>query len=447
MENQINNTYLVIIEHNRKESKIEAVIAEVLSLEFVNLFSFAKQEKISIKKLLISPDKYFSENLKIIKTYICESQFDIYDQEYLNKYANNIYYWETKFENNSKSINIDRYNNLTNLYSFNEYFQSSKKSISDYFFSESDEKDTRYLSDFNDFYKKDDVFSYHYKLINVEELDPHFIINFGEKIIDISYGNKSLIEVNSPEWKWLKLEEKEKQEKKQIKDNKIISAIKNKGFNWNIEDTSDVMFFLRKIKECDIIEQLDQESYNKWKDYKIKIGFEESTNKDFFDFRDFYLFFSSSDEDLNKLIKSPLFFSKKRTCNFCLSMTHSELSICYFCSFDETLNYYDKLRENFIDKNLTFKFNLIKKIRKLHKEIKEIKIQNSTLNNQKNYYSQNNNKWYQFNKVNKVDNEKINKFNELIERGENKLNSLEKQIGLFLYEFERTEIEKKYKPY
>ena len=63
MENQINNTYLVIIENNRKESKIEAVIAEVLSLEFVNLFSFAKQEKISLKKLLISPDKYFSENL------------------------------------------------------------------------------------------------------------------------------------------------------------------------------------------------------------------------------------------------------------------------------------------------------------------------------------------------------------------------------------------------
>jgi hypothetical protein len=172
-------------------------------------------------------------------------------------------------------------------------------------------------------------------------------------------------------------------------------------FKWEVSDENDLEFFLNKIKEVNLLDKLNQNSYDKWLDYKNRIGLDEYDFKYFFDIMDFYYFFYLEGEDFQKVIKSPYHCTKKRQCKFCHSMTHADFDVCYFCSYNETLNLFNKLNDNINNSIINLYYTYLLK----YKEIIKLKRELNFLTRERDAEYKESKKWYKLNIVN------LDKFN------------------------------------
>ena len=394
------NLYLVAIKLDIARQNIYATISEVLTHDFVGVFSIAKQENIQFRDLLkINPESYFSENLNPIKLY--EAKLDkVKSEDYLKRLTNSIYLWEEKGKNKIKLI--EKYLNGGTkkkdkrfCYSIIKESKFHGKNISSFLFSDKSEfSEYRPEDSWEDFKilprNYDEDFSYYSKIIYTEDLSPHLILNFG-----IYNGNLFNFEI---------LQQKmTREEISNLNARKKLSEIVEEKYDWEVNDENDLTFFMDIIQDLDLYDRLNKNSYNKWLNYRnlIGLGKDEQLDKhifyDYFDIEDFILFFLSEDEDLEKIIKSPHYCTKKKRCQFCFSMTHKDLDVCYHCTYNEKLNIFNKINENLKSTALKTYYILIlkyKELKNIHEEIKYYKIRRS-------YEYKKAQKWYKLNRVNK----------------------------------------------
>ena len=239
------------------------------------------------------------------------------------------------------------------------------------------------------FILEDDNFQYFSKIIYTEELKPHLILNTGTYYN--VYVNKDL-----GEFKSMSGQINNKIEKK-------LSDVINEQFDfkWEVSDENDLEFFINKIKEVNLLDKLNQNSYDKWLDYKNHIGLEEYKFRYFFDIMDFYYFFYLEGEDFQKVIESPYHCTKKRQCKFCNSMTHADFDVCYFCSYNETFNLFNKLNDNINNSNINLYYTYLLK----YKELIKLKRELNFLTREREAEYKESKKWYKLNIVN------VDKFN------------------------------------
>jgi hypothetical protein len=405
LNDKLNNVYLISIKLNVNKKSINAVVSEVLKKDFINIFSIAKQEEIILKDMLVDAKKYLSENLNPILFY--EAKLDENEnKDDLKKKINSINIWEREFENKIKLFEYSLGSASSNLYTYSIINESNfqGENLSSFLFS--DESKFNWIGNRNDngvdtkiSILNDDNFQYFSKIIYTEELKPHLILNTGtyynvwvNKVIeeDVKYYRtiNGTFNVNN---------KKEEKEKKKLSD--VINE--QYDFKWEVSDENDLEFFINKIKEVNLLDKLNQNSYDKWLDYKNHIGLEESKFKYFFDIMDFYYFFYLEGEDFQKVIESPNHCTKKRQCKFCHSMTHADFDVCYFCSYNETLNLFNKLNDNINNSIINLYYTYLLK----YKEIIKLKKELNFLTRERDAEYKESKKWYKLNIVN------VDKFN------------------------------------
>ena len=405
LNDKLNNVYLISIKLNKNKKSLNAVVSEVLKKDFINIFSIAKQEEIILKDILVDAKKYLSENLNPILFY--EAKLDENEnKDDLKKKINSINIWEREFENKIKLFEYTLGSAPDNFYTYsiiNEInFQG--ENLSSFLFS--DESKFNWIGNRydKDVYTKisileDDNFQYFSKIIYTEELKPHLILNTGTYYCvmvnkDLEGGIKyyktfngtTLRFWNGKEWVGPKLSD-------------VINE--QFDFKWEVSDENDLEFFINKIEEVNLLDKLNQNSFDKWLDYKNRIGLDEYDFKYFFDIMDFYYFFYLEGEDFQKVIESPYHCTKKRQCKFCHSMTHADFDVCYFCSYNETFNLFNKLNDNINNSNINLYYTYLLK----YKESIKLKRELNFLTRERDAEYKKSKKWYKLYIVN------VDKFN------------------------------------
>jgi len=380
------NTYLVAIKLDKTKRNIYATISEVLTHDFIGVFSIAKQENIQFRDLLkINPENYFLENLNPIKIY--EAKLDKLENiDYLIRLTNSIGLWEENSKNKIKLIekNLGSGDDKRFSYSIIKESKFHGKSISSFLFSDKSEFNDMMSNNSKIFVNEDDDFKYFSKIIYAEDLSPHLILNFGS-YINI-WGNKVIGETT--------LEERlNYKERKKLPELGMVYA---DGFKWDVDDESDLKYFIDIIKEFNLHDRINKNSYNKWLNYKNLIGLDDWEFYKFFDIKDFILFFLAENENLEKIIKSPHYCTKKKQCQFCHSMTHKDLDVCYHCNYNEKLNIFNKINENLKSTHINSYHMLIIKNKELNNIYKKIKY----FETRRSYEYKKTQKWYKLNRVN-----------------------------------------------
>ena len=288
------NTYLVAIKLDKTKRNIYATISEVLTHDFIGVFSIAKQENIQFRDLLkINPENYFLENLNPIKIY--EAKLDkLENEDYLNRLTNSIDLWEENGKNKIKLIekNLGSGDDKRFSYSIIKESKFHGKSISSFLFS--DKSDFIALGYKEGLVLLDDDFIYFSKIIYTEDLSPHLILNFGSYInIMVNKGLRAM----TPE------------EISNFNARKKLSEIVEEeyGFKWDVDDETDLKYFIDIVYDINLQDRINENSYNKWLNYKNLIGLDDWEFYKFFDIKDFILFFLSLIElffqHVNKIIK------------------------------------------------------------------------------------------------------------------------------------------------
>ena len=380
------NTYLVAIKLDKTKRNIYATISEVLTHDFIGVFSIAKQENIQFRDLLkINPENYFLENLNPIKIY--EAKLDKLENiDYLIRLTNSIGLWEENSKNKIKLYekNLGSGDDHRYTYSIIKESKFQEKNISSFLFSDKSEFNDMMSNNSKIFVNEDDDFKYFSKIIYAEDLSPHLILNFGS-YINI-WGNKVIGETT--------LEERlNYKERKKLPELGMVYA---DGFKWDVDDESDLKYFIDIIKEFNLHDRINKNSYNKWLNYKNLIGLDDWEFYKFFDIKDFILFFLAENENLEKIIKSPHYCTKKIRCQFCHSMTHKDLDVCYHCNYNEKLNIFNKINENLKSTHINSYHMLIiknKELNNIHEKIKYFETRRS-------YEYKKTQKWYKLNRVN-----------------------------------------------
>ena len=416
-KNKPKNTYLVTIKLDKTKRNICATVSEVLTHDFISVFSIAKQENIQFRDLLkINSENYFLENLNPIKIY--EAKLDkLENEDYLkrrkelhsiNKLTNSIENWEENGKNKIKLYekNLGSGDDHGYTYSIIKESKFQEKNISSFLFSDKSEFNDMRANVRKIFVNEDDDFKYFSKIIYAEDLSPHLILNFGS-YINI-WANKD-IRMMTP------------QERLNYKERKKISEIVEEeyGFRWDVDDEYDLKYFIDIIIEFNLQDRINENSYNKWLHYKNLIGLEDWEFYKFFDFRDFILFFLAEYENLEKIIKSPHYCTKKRQCQFCHSMTHKDFDVCYHCNYNEKLNIFNKINENLKSTHINLYHTLIIKNKELNNIYEKIKY----FETRRSYEYKKTQKWYKLNRLNE---EKFNNKSE----DQKQINSLKHKIDL-----------------
>ena len=398
------NTYLVAIKLDKTKRNIYATISEVLTHDFIGVFSIAKQENIQFRDLLkINPENYFLENLNPIKIY--EAKLDkLENEDYLKRLTNSIDLWEENGKNKIKLIekNLGSGDDKRFSYSIIKESKFHGKSISSFLFS--DKSDFIALGYKEGLVLLDDDFIYFSKIIYTEDLSPHLILNFG------SYIN---IMVNK------RLRAMTPEEISNFNARKKLSEIVEEeyGFKWDVDDETDLKYFIDIVYDINLQDRINENSYNKWLNYKNLIGLDDWEFYKFFDIKDFILFFLAENETLEKIIKSPHYCTKKIRCQFCHSMTHKDLDVCYHCNYNEKLNIFNKINENLKSTHINLYHMLIIKNKELNNIYEKIKY----FETRRSYEYKKTQKWYKLNRVNE---EKFNTKSE----DQKQINGLEHKI-------------------
>jgi len=381
-KNKPKNTYLVAIKLDNTKRNIYATISEVLTHDFIGVFSIAKQENIQFRDLLkINSENYFLENLNPIKIY--EAKLDkLENEDYLKRLTNSIDLWEENGKNKIKLIekNLGSGGDKRFSYSIIKESKFHGKSISSFLFSDK--------SDFiavgqTGAVLLDEDFEYFSKIIYTEDLSPHLILNFGS--YQYTMVNK-VIRVMKPG------------EISNFNARKKLSEILEEeyGFKWDVDDEADLKYFIDIVNDINLQDRINENSYKKWLNYKNLIGLDDWEFYKFFDYKDFILFFLAENETLENIIKSPHYCTKKRQCQFCYLMTHKDLDVCYHCNYNEKLNIFNKINENLKSTYINLYHILIiknKELNNIHKKIKYFETRRS-------YEYKKTQKWYKLNRVN-----------------------------------------------
>ena len=381
-KNKPKNTYLVAIKLDNTKRNIYATISEVLTHDFIGVFSIAKQENIQFRDLLkINSENYFLENLNPIKIY--EAKLDkLENEDYLKRLTNSIDLWEENGKNKIKLIekNLGSGGDKRFSYSIIKESKFHGKSISSFLFSDK--------SDFiavgqTGAVLLDEDFEYFSKIIYTEDLSPHLILNFGS--YQYTMVNK-VIRVMKPG------------EISNFNARKKLSEILEEeyGFKWDVDDEADLKYFIDIVNDINLQDRINENSYKKWLNYKNLIGLDDWEFYKFFDYKDFILFFLAENETLENIIKSPHYCTKKRQCQFCHLMTHKDLDVCYHCNYNEKLNIFNKINENLKSTYINLYHILIiknKELNNIHKKIKYFETRRS-------YECKKTQKWYKLNRVN-----------------------------------------------
>lgn len=405
LNDKLSNVYLVSIKLNKNKKSLFAVVSKVLKKDFINIFSIAKQEEIILKDILVDAKKYLSENLNPILFY--EAKLDENENKNeLKKKINSIDIWESKFENKIKLFEYSLGSADHNFYTYSIINESNfqGENLTSFLFSDESKYESIGYRNVNDvstemYILKDDNFQYFSKIIYTDELKPHLILNTGTYCgnwvnKDLEGGIKyyktfngtTLRFWNGKEWVGPKLSD-------------VINE--QFDFKWEVSDENDLEFFINKIEEVNLLDELNQNSFDKWLDYKNHIGLKEYEFKNFFDIMDFYYFFYSEGEDFQKVIESPYHCTKKRQCKFCHSMTHADFDVCYFCSYNEKVNLFNKLNNNINNSNINLYYTYILKYKEIIKLIRELNF----LTRERDAEYKKSKKWYKLYIVN------VDKFN------------------------------------